>query len=342
MLAISNLPKYRFMSTTKQIHWLNCLCDSPKHIIQHWDEVSSCQKCGSFISADGTTSLKESSNNIESLVAPLELYHTILVDEKNQNYEFIQDQTEYSSLRKQLIEVLFEAGKRLRQTESTVYLAISYLDVILNTSNYMSKSISSSRYKFIAIVCLNIASKFDALDLNTPLPNELLRASGWSFSYQELIFFEKEWLKILNWNLKAVTLINWIDIIRHQGFIFSSDTRDGGINIEVDLEQLLAKARILILYFADLIVKDIEFLRFKPSVQAASWVLATRMCLNLDKPWSSVLSETLWWDNLELLQTSNIINPLIDQNKDLNLVINAKVKENSNVPKASDESISIV
>ena len=228
---------------------------------------------------------------------------------KNQNSEFYQHETEYSCFRKQLIEALFETGKRLRQTESTVYLAISYMDAILNTSNHISKSISSNRYKFISIVCLNIASKFDALDLNTPLPSELLRASGCSFSYQELISFEREWLKILNWNLKCVTLINWIDIIKHQGFIFSNDTREGGISIEVDKEQTLTKARILILYFADLITKDMEFLKFKPSVQAASCVLATRMCINLDKPWSSVLAEALWWDNIELLQSSEYIKP---------------------------------
>lgn len=323
------------MNLNKQIQWLNCMWDNQTHIIQHCDGVSSCQKCGSFISVDGTTSLKESQYNVESLVAPLELYHTILVDEKNQSYEFYQHETQYSSFRKKLIEGLFEAGKRLRQTESTVYLAIFYMDVILNTSNHVSKSMQPNRYKFIAIVCLNIASKFDALDLNTPLPNELLRASGWSFSYHELIFFEKEWLKILNWNLKAVTLINCIDIIRHQGFIFSNDTRDRGISVEVDTELILAKARILILYFADLIVKDIEFLRFKPSVQAASCVLATRMCLNLDKPWSSVLSETLWCDNLELLQASNYIKPLIASAQDTNAVMNMQEKETSNVHEES-------
>jgi hypothetical protein len=167
-----------------------------------YEDASSCANCGVFISKEGITSLKESYSNFESQVAPLEHYHTTLIDEKYQNYEFNERSSDYSAMRKQLIEKLFETGKRLRQTQSTVFLAISYMDIILNTMNNISLSVPKASYKLISIVCLNIASKFDALDLNTPLVNELQRASGCRIPYPVLIGYEAECLKILNWNLK--------------------------------------------------------------------------------------------------------------------------------------------
>jgi len=142
----------------------------------------------------------------ENSMASLEHYHTMLVDEKYQTYEFLSNKSVYLVTRKGLIELLFSTGKKLRQTESTVFLAIRYLDIILNTRNFISESAPTSCYKLLALVCFNIASKFDALDLNTPLIGELQRASGCSISYNALLQYESECLKLLNWNLNQVTL----------------------------------------------------------------------------------------------------------------------------------------
>jgi hypothetical protein len=85
---------------------------------------------------------------------------------------------QYLSQRKSLVDLLFETGKRLRQTQSTCFLAVSYMDLILNSQNLISELVDRKSFKVIALVCLNIASKFDALDLNTPLLNELMSASN--------------------------------------------------------------------------------------------------------------------------------------------------------------------
>lgn len=167
-----------------------------------YEDASSCIKWGVFVSKEGVTSFKETNSNFESQVAPLEHYHTTLIDEKYQNYEYVERSFEYAVMRKELIDKLFEIGKRLRQTQSTVFLAISYMDIILNTVNNISQSVPKTSYKLISLVWLNIASKFDALDLNTPLVNELQRASGCRIPYSVLVGYEAECLKILNWNLK--------------------------------------------------------------------------------------------------------------------------------------------
>mmetsp|Transcript_929 Transcript_929/g.889 ORF Transcript_929/g.889 Transcript_929/m.889 type:complete len:246 (+) Transcript_929:257-994(+) len=224
----------------------------------------------------------------------------MLIDEKYQNHDYFFDQNDYSVCRKQLIETLFDIGKRLRQTESTVYLAVGYMDIILNSDNAISKASGREHFKLIAVVCLNIASKFDALDLNTPLVNELQRASGVHISFHGLVEYERECLKILNWQLKNVTLFHCTDVIKHQGLLMSNDTRNSGRSIEEDFGQIAERARILLDYFADLILKDIEFLRFKPSIQASACLLATRMCLNIDKPWNNAIAEMLLYDKEDI------------------------------------------
>ena len=171
-------------------------------IIMADDTTGNCGNWGAFITTSGVCSYKERRENFNSGIAPLEHYHTILMDEKYQNHEYLTMNKEYFAVRKDLIELLFETGKKLRQTQSTVYLAISYMDIILNTANNLSYSLPSSSFKVISVVCLNIASKFDSLDMNTPYISELQRASSWFIPYESLLKYEAECLKILNWNLK--------------------------------------------------------------------------------------------------------------------------------------------
>mmetsp|Transcript_9695 Transcript_9695/g.10970 ORF Transcript_9695/g.10970 Transcript_9695/m.10970 type:complete len:91 (+) Transcript_9695:104-376(+) len=90
------------------------------------------------MTSDGVCSYKERKYNFTPDFAPLEHYHTILMAEKYQKYDFgdsVGLKNGYLKARKDLIGMLFETGRKLRQTESTVYLAISYMDIILNTKN---------------------------------------------------------------------------------------------------------------------------------------------------------------------------------------------------------------
>lgn len=230
---------------------------------------------------------------------PLEHYHTIVLDEKYQCYPFQTRSSPYLSSRKSLIGLLFTIGRKLRQQESTVYLAIKYLDIILNTDNFMSETAPKEAFKPLALVCLNIASKFDALDLNTPLASELQRASGCSISYNSLLQYEAEWLKLLDWDLKQVTLFHVIDILKYQGVVFSDDTRSGK-PIDEDLQSHLTKVTVLLDYFKDMVIREPAFMEFKPTLQAAVCVLATRMCLNIDQPMSNTLSEVLLYTSEDL------------------------------------------
>jgi len=77
--------------------------------------------------------------NFECFLAPLEHYHTMLIDEKCQTYDYILTNNEYIKIRSKIIKLLLDTGKRLRQTESTINLAITYTDIILNTNNIISE-----------------------------------------------------------------------------------------------------------------------------------------------------------------------------------------------------------
>jgi hypothetical protein len=206
----------------------------------------------------------------------------------------------YKNERKQLVEMLFETGKRLRQTQSTVFLAISYMDEILNSKNFISDSVEIKSFKTISLVCLNIASKLDAPNLNTPIISELHRASGWYINYSVLVAFEREWLKILDWNLNRTTLYHWMHNARNLGFLYPSDSKVGGGSIDQDLDSTLYRGRLLIDYFTDILIKDSDFIKFKSSLLAAAWMCAIRMWLNIEVPWNSDISESLMYSKTDI------------------------------------------
>ncbi|CAI2366193.1 unnamed protein product [Moneuplotes crassus] len=294
----------------------NCKSTCSENWIQVDERVGNCSECGAFRTKEGIVSFKLPKFNMKPDFAPLEHYHTILLDENYQKYQFLTTQKQYYSERKKLIELLFSTGKKLRQTRSTVYLAIKYMDIILNTSNEISQIAFKSSFKVIAVVCLNIAAKFDSLDLNAPYPSELQRASGCGIPYDSMIHYEREICKILNWNLKLGTLYHTIEALTHQGIIFSDDTRDQGYSIEEDLQEILFKANNLLEYFMDYITKEAECSHFRSTHQAAACILAVRKLLNLDNPFSTTLSEMLMFteDEIppELLKSTNYVISLLE------------------------------
>ena len=250
---------------------------------------------------------KESTTHLDCPVQPLEHYHTMLVDEKYQNYEFKNENYGYYNIRSLLIDMLNETGRRLRQSQSTVNLAIRYTDIILNTDNVISQSVPYQSFKIIAVVCLNIASKFDTLDLNTPFISELQRASGVYIPYSAMVAYEREWLSILNWNLNLATCHHFVDVIKQHGFIWSDDTQKKGQSIEMDLGQALRKANILADYFSDLVTKDARWLKFKPSHLAWACILATRSWLHIDQPWSDSVAEMLVYEKDNIFDIYKLI-----------------------------------
>jgi len=67
-----------------------------------------------------------------------------------------------------------------------------------------------------------------------------------------------------------VTLFHTLDAIQQQGIIFNNDTRNGGKSIEEDLEDTTSKARSLIEYFMDFMIKESNYSIYKPTHQAAA------------------------------------------------------------------------
>lgn len=97
------------------------------------------------------------------------------------------------------------------------------------------------------------------------------------------------WIGI--WN--NVTLYHVLDTIKQQGILFSDDTKNNGRSIELDLDDTVNKSIALLDYFKDVMIKDAKWSIFKPSLQAAAWIIATRKLLGIDTPFSNTLSHML-------------------------------------------------
>lgn len=70
--------------------------------------------------------------------------------------------------------------------------------------------------------------------------------------------------------------------------------------MELDLDESVNKSIGLLDYFKDVMIKDAQWSIFKPSLQAAAWIIATRKLLGIDVPFSNTLSQMLLITNDEI------------------------------------------
>ena len=92
-------------------------------------------------------------------------------------------------MRDAMLELICEVGDCLKQSQLTIHLAVEYMDRFLLLRNHFAQIPSDAtetsfvRLTFeghsvdaVAITCLLLASKFDEIDDNIPLIEELCRA----------------------------------------------------------------------------------------------------------------------------------------------------------------------
>lgn len=234
-----------------------------------------CGKCCSFISEQGEYTLKADMDTFESDVVPFDHYRAMIDDEKHQEQFFNASAHEYILQRPSLIDLILKECKRLRQREYTQYLAIHYMDCILSTCG----SIGSKSFTLIALSSLMLAAKFDELDINIPFIMEMQRASGFKIGYDQFVFYEAELLLYLNWDLMKITPHHFLNALLNTGVVCTDDSLSDAKPIQEDLEMVTHTVQLAARHFAELVLKDYDFLRYKPSIIANSCIMAARVAV---------------------------------------------------------------
>ena len=100
------------------------------------------------------------------------------------------------------------------------------------------KDVDSQSYETFALTCLIIAAKYDELDRNIPSDDEFICACSSSITKQAVIECEMKCLLYLDWNLRVVTSIVFINLFLSQGALFTTDIVGRGIASDAFAKQI--------------------------------------------------------------------------------------------------------
>lgn len=113
---------------------------------------------------------------------------------------------------------------------------------------------------------------------------------------------EKELISKLDWKLKVITPLHYIDLFMNAGYVFQSDSvGEGRISSEY-----LYKVRNKILVLSDLMIGCYEFLKFPPSIVGISCIIAGRKLGKIINYWNDCFESTYSYKINEITKCTNI------------------------------------
>lgn len=132
--------------------------------------------------------LKEEDEYCESDLSPYEQYKSMLEKEKFQIisekskgfYKYLPNQHFVKQgHRKELVQKIFNLGKKLKQSDLTQHLAVKLMDRIFS----LCPDIAPQSYDLIANGCLMLSAKFEELDMNIPMLFDVQLANKFKLTY---------------------------------------------------------------------------------------------------------------------------------------------------------------
>lgn len=134
---------------------------------------------------------------------------------KNEN---ITKNSLFLSKRNEMIKLLNKIIHKLRLRSQTFYLAIFYLDLLMDITNEI-------RVEILTISSLLLAAKFDENDTSVPnLPYFKGLMENYFVSLEDVRKFEVVCLRLLEYKLDYITPYHFINIFLSNGIIFSDET----------------------------------------------------------------------------------------------------------------------
>ncbi|XP_062098584.1 cyclin-A2-2-like [Humulus lupulus] len=187
------------------------------------------------------------------------------------------------NMRAILIDWLVEVSEEYKLVPDTLYLTINLIDRFLS-HNYIEKQ----RLQLLGVSCMLIASKYE--EICAPRAEEFCFITDSTYTRGEVLKMESEVLNLLHFHLSVPTTKTFL-----RRFILAAQS-----SYEVPCVELQFMAN----YLAELTLVDYSFLKFLPSLIAASAVFLARWTLNQsDHPWNSTLEHYTSYKTSELKDT---------------------------------------
>ena len=183
-----------------------------------------------------------------------------------------------------LIEWMRALCQTLSYSESTCYLAISYLDAVL--SLYVIKD---NQLKLIGYVAVYVAAKMEEEDAKIPLIDEAVKLFKNEFTKADFTNCEMFLFRILNYNLSVKTPYSFLCFFFSKGIVASQDFASP--LKEAEVERVVKQVEQLALLFLDLSLRYYDFYQFSAIAIATSALACARKCMSLP----------IWLEDLEQL-----------------------------------------
>jgi len=181
------------------------------------------------------------------------------------------------SSRKVLVDWMCDVGDRYTLPAESIHKAVFYYDKII-AENYLK----DNEIKPIALICMLLAVKLTEDDRVVNNIASLFRKTIGSHKLN-IMQYEIQVMRQLNWDLQHVTTIDFIKSFIVQGVVFSSD-------IAVN-EKSVRSLRQYAEFFADMCLQECEFISVDSLVLAAGIIAAARKILAFQKIWNKELEE---------------------------------------------------
>ncbi|XP_010670757.1 cyclin-A2-2 isoform X1 [Beta vulgaris subsp. vulgaris] len=218
-----------------------------------------------------------------------DIYENKRVTELNQrlfvDYMETVQQDITPSMRGILIDWLVEVSvsEEYKLVPDTLYLTVNLIDRFLS-GNYLEKQ----KLQLLGVTCMLIASKYE--EMSAPQVEDFCYITANTYAREEVLNMERKVLNFLCFQLSVPTIKTFLRRYVHAAQATYEDSL-------VDLEFLAN-------YLAELTLVEYNFLRFLPSLIAASAVFLARWTLDQsDHPWNPTLEHYTCYKATELKVT---------------------------------------
>lgn len=129
------------------------------------------------------------------------------------------DTAPYLSVRRLLVDWIFEIGEEYKLANSTMHVAVGYFDRVLQ-----GMDVHRSRYQLVAMACFLLAAKYEEAEERVPSAKALNDQA--SNVYPPKLVHQMEVLVLtrLNWCLTVVSPCHFLGYFLGRGALFTSDS----------------------------------------------------------------------------------------------------------------------
>ncbi|XP_026292509.1 cyclin-J isoform X2 [Frankliniella occidentalis] len=180
---------------------------------------------------------------------------------------------------------------------STVHLAIYILDIFMDNFN-----IELDRLHLVALVCLQVASKYEERDVRIPKASQFNSVVNNRYQLAEFRDLEVMLLSFLGWKLNLPTAAHFAEYYS----LFAVSKKDWCQTEFLSYETFWQEAQRAVKDYLDLALLDICMMQFLPSIVACACVLLARQQLRLIK-WTEELQIITKYQCEDLTLCANVI-----------------------------------